>query len=137
MAANASNYLEDNIIKHLYRTGSYTKPTIIAHALYTAAPGEAGGGTEVTGGSYVRVDLPPLDANWAATVGGNGVTSNAVAITFPAPSANWGTVTDVAQLDAMTVGNVLTYGPLSASRVINSGDAAPSFAIGAIVLTLS
>lgn len=137
MAANASDYLETNIVKHLYRTGSYTKPTVMAHALYTAAPGEAGGGTEVTGGSYARVDLPPLDANWAATSGTNGITSNSVAITFPAPTANWGVCTDMAQLDATTAGNFLTYGPLTASRTINNGDAAPSFAIGALVITVS
>ena len=135
--SQATNYLEDAIIQHLYRTGSFTKPTVLAHALYTAAPGEAGGGTEVSGGSYARVDRPPLDANWAATSGGNGQTSNVAAITFAAPTANWGTVTHTAQLDATSAGNMLVYGALTASRVISNGDAAPSFAIGAFVITVA
>lgn len=132
LASSMTNYLEDQVIKHLFRTGSFTKPTVIAHALFTATPGESGGGTEVSGGSYARVDLPPLDANWAATSGGNGTTSNASAITYPAPTANWGVVTSTAQLDATTAGNMLTYGALTTSKTINNGDAAPAFAIGAL-----
>lgn len=129
-----TNYAEDAIVKHLYRTGSYTKPTVMAHALFTATPGETGGGTEVSGGSYARVDAPPLDANWAATSGGNGTTSNVSAITFPAPTANWGTVTSTAQLDATSSGNMLTYGPLTTSKTINNGDASPAFAASAFSL---
>ena len=33
-----SNYLEDQLVKHLFRTGSFTKPTVIAVALCTSAP---------------------------------------------------------------------------------------------------
>lgn len=135
--SQASDYLENELIKHLYRTGSFTKPTVLGHALYTAAAGEAGGGTEVTGGGYARIDRPPLDANWAATSGTNGTTSNVAAITFAAPTANWGTVTHTAQLDATSGGNFLVHGALTASRVINNGDAAPSFAIGAFVVTIA
>src|SRR3990167_4285513 len=97
----ASDYLEDKIRTHIYRTGSFTKPTVLGHALYTAAPGEAGGGTEVTGGSYARVDRPPLDANWTAASATDGLTDNAADIVFPAPTANWGQITHFAQLDAV------------------------------------
>jgi hypothetical protein len=54
-----SNYMEDAVVKHFYRTGSFTKPTVLAVGLYTAAPGETGGGTEVTGGSYARAGSIP------------------------------------------------------------------------------
>lgn len=127
-----TNYLEDEVIKHIFRTGSFTKPTGLHVALFTAAPGEAGGGTEVTGGSYARVNLAPGDANWAATSGGNGTTSNAAAITFPAPTANWGTVTHWGVFDASTGGNLLIYAALTVSKTINNGDAAPSFGVGAL-----
>ena len=91
--AAMSDFLEDEIVKHVFRTGSFTKPAALHTALFTAAPSDSGGGTEVTGGSYARAQLDPLDANWAATAGGDGHTENSVAITFPTPSANWGLVT--------------------------------------------
>ena len=132
-----SDYLEVEIIKHLFRTGSYTKPTVLAIALFTAAPSDSGGGTEVTGGSYARVDHPPLDANWTATSGTDGQTDNNSVITFPAPTANWGTVTHFGIFDALTTGNLLYHGALTASKVINSGDAAPTYAANALVVTES
>jgi hypothetical protein len=132
----ASNTLETELIKHLFRTGSYTKPSVLHVALYTAAPGEAGGGTEVSGGSYARVQRDPLDANWAAVSAGNGQTSNVADITYPAPTANWGTVTHMAIHDHATLDQVLVYGALTNSRVINNGDAAPKFAASALVITV-
>lgn len=119
----ASDYLEDNIIKHLFRTGSFTKPTTIAVALFTAAPSDSGGGTEVTGGSYARVSVNPLDANWAATSGTNGQTSNVAAINFGTASASWGTVTHFGIYDATSGGNLLIWGALTASKTVGSGDA--------------
>ncbi|MEO8680392.1 MAG: hypothetical protein ABI665_15175 [Vicinamibacterales bacterium] len=143
--AQASDYLENKLIDHLFRTASFTKPTGLYVALLTAAPSDAAGGTEVTGGSYARVNLAPLDANWKATQGGTsgassgtgGVTSNASAITFPAPTANWGTVTHFGIFDAASGGNLLIWDALTASRTILSGDPAPAFAIDALTVTIS
>jgi hypothetical protein len=132
-----SDYLEGELIKHIFRTGSFTKPSALYVALFTAAPNDAGGGTEVTGGSYARAQLDPADANWAAPAAGNGVTSNAAAITFPAPTANWGSVTHFAVMDASTAGNMLFHGALSASKTVNNGDPAPEFAIGDLTVTFA
>jgi len=133
----ASDYLEVEIRKHIYRTGSFTKPTVLAHALYTAAPGEAGGGTEVAGGSYARVDRPPLDANWTAASATDGLTDNAADITFPAPTADWGQITHFAQLDALTAGNFLIYGALTTPKTVNASDPAPKFVAGALDVTVA
>lgn len=132
-----SDYLEGQIRAHIFRTASFTKPTVLGVALYTAAPGETGGGTEVTGGSYARVDVPPLDANWSAASATDGLTDNVAAITFPAPTANWGVVTDMAILDATSAGNFLVFGPLAASKTVNNGDPAPLFAIGDLDVTFA
>lgn len=105
------------------------------YALFTAAPGESGGGTEVSGGSYARAQLDPADANWTAPAGGNGATDNAAAITFPAPTANWGVVSHVAEMDRSSGGNYMMHGALTASKTINNGDPAPSFPIGALDVT--
>lgn len=131
-----NDYLETQLVTHIFRTSSFPKPTTLAVALYTAMPGEAGGGTEVTGGSYARVTNNPLDANWAAPSAGNGTTSNTPVLTFPAPTANWGTVVGFALLDNTSGGNFLFYGPLVANKTINNGDAAPSFGGGALAVTL-
>lgn len=91
-------------------------------ALFTAAPGEAGGGTEVSGGSYARVAVAPADANWDATAGGDGHTSNSAEITFPQATGSWGTVTDMAIMDRLTTGRMWMFATLSASKVVGSGD---------------
>jgi len=134
--SQASDYLEGEIVKHVFRTGSFTKPTVLAVALFTAAPGEAGGGTETTYTNYVRIDRPPLDANWAAVSAGNGQTSNVAVITFGAPGST-ATLTHMAILDATSAGNFLVYGALTTGRTVNNGDAAPNFAGGALVVTVA
>lgn len=91
-------------------------------ALYTAAPGETGGGTEVSAGGYSRVALHPLDANWNAPAGGNGLTDNVATITFGPPSADWGVVTHLAFLTRASSGDMQFYGALAASRDVKNGD---------------
>lgn len=132
-----SDYLEGQIRAHIFRTASFTKPTVLGIALFTAAPSDSGGGTEVTGGSYARVDRPPLDANWNAASSTDGLTDNAADIVFPAPTANWGLVTHFAIFDAISGGNLLFWGALTASKTINNGDPAPKFVAGALDVTLA
>lgn len=127
-----TNYLEDAIIGHLFRGTPYTAPTTLYVALFTAAPGEAGGGTEVSGGSYARVAVANSSAQWDATSGGNGTTANTNTITFPAPTGDWGQVTHWGIYDASTAGNLLIYADLTDPKSINNGDPAPSFAAGAL-----
>lgn len=106
-------------------------------ALFTAAPSDAGGGTEVSGGSYARVAVAPADANWSAPDATGGLTDNVAAVTFPAPTANWGQATHFAIFDRATGGNMLIWGALAQAKTINNGDPAPSFPIGALDITLA
>lgn len=130
-----TDYSEVELIKHFFRTGSFPKPTVLGIALFTGAPGDAGGGVEVSGGNYARVNLPPLDTNWDATSGTDGKTANTVVITFPVPSANWGTVTHMAIFDATTGGNYLFARALTTPKTINNGDPAPTFPAGTLTIT--
>jgi hypothetical protein len=140
-----TDYLENKLVDHIFRNTSYTVPSTIYLALFTAAPSDAGGGTEVSGGSYARVQVGPSVSAWLSTNGAtsgassgtSGQTSNAADSTFPAPTANWGTVTHFAIFDAVTAGNMLFWGALTASKVINNGDAAPKFLAGALTVTLA
>lgn len=148
--ASMTDFLENKLVDWFFRaqaigiTGATaaagTGPATLYYALFTATPSDTGGGTEVTGGSYTRVGLASSLANMAGTqspgsttasAGTTGTTSNNAAITFPAPSASWGTITHFAIFDAVSSGNMLFWGALTAPKTINSGDAAPSFVIGA------
>jgi hypothetical protein len=132
-----SDYLEEKIIDHLFRTATFAKPAAIYLALYTAAPSDSGGGTEVAGGSYARVEVSQLDANWNAPTGGDGLTDNVNDITFPAPTANWGTVVAFGLLDASSGGNLLIHGTLTTSKTVNNGDPAPKFTAGDLDITFA
>ena len=63
-----------------------------------------------------------------------GAKANAAAITFPAPSAAWGSVLSVFIADAADGGNVLAMADLPAPRTINGGDPAPTIAVNALFL---
>jgi hypothetical protein len=143
--AALSDYLENKLIDQLFRGQSYTFPSTLYFALYTANPTDSSAGTEVTGGSYARVGVTASLANFAGTQsagstsassGTGGTTSNNGAITFPAPTANWGTVTGVAIMDASSSGNMLAYSALTANKTVNNGDSAPSFAAGALTFQI-
>lgn len=127
-----TNYAETQIINHIFRTASFTKPTTLNLALFTSVTdGEAPTVNELTGNGYARVACNPLDANWSAPVAGNGTTYNINAITFPAATADWGTITHFGIYDASTGGNLIIYAPLTIARVITNGST-PSFAATAL-----
>lgn len=144
--AGLSDYAVNKIIDHVFRGQTYSPPASLYIALFTAAPSKAGGGTEVTGGSYARVAVTSSLANWAGTQaagstlassGTAGVTSNNGTVTFPSPTANWGTIVAVGIMDASTSGNLIAWGPLSSSKTVNNGDAAPSFAAGSLTFSVA
>lgn len=127
--AAMSDYLEGQVIAHIFRTASFTKPTVLSIALCTAAPvdsdtGALTGKEVANAGSYARQVLNPGDANWNAITGNNGTTSNIPAIVFPTATAAWGTVTHVAITDSATygAGNLIFFGPLTVSKVVGNGD---------------
>lgn len=126
-----SDFLENKLIDQLFRGQAAPTTTTLYVGLLTAAPSDSGGGTEATGGSYARVAVTSSLANWAGTQsagstvassGTGGQTSNNTAITFPTPSATWGTVTHFGIYDAASGGNLLFWGALTISKTINQAD---------------
>jgi hypothetical protein len=135
MAGSKGNTLELQMLDAVLGKVTYTAPTTLYAALYTAAPTSAGGGTEVSGGSYARASGTNNLTNWpAASGGGPGSKSNGTAVTFPTASGSWGTVAAFGIFDASSGGNLLYWGTLNTPRAVASGDT-PSFAIGALVVT--
>lgn len=113
-----TNYTENLVLEWLFTTESATRPTAWYVALFTAAPSDTGGGTEVSGSGYAR------KATGTITVSGTDTTAtNAAAIEFDAASGgNWGSVTHAAIMDASTGGNMLAWAQLTTARTINDGD---------------
>jgi hypothetical protein len=109
-----SNTYETNVLTWTFTTGAVTRPTAWYIGLFTSDPGEAQGGTEVSGGSYVREDV-------TFTVSGDTAT-NSAAIEWPVATANWGTITHIAVYDALTGGNQIAYAALTISKTISTGD---------------
>lgn len=110
-----SNYLENALVNATLRNTAYTSPATVYVGLFTTDPTDAGSGTEVSGGSYVR-----QSATFAAP--SNGASSTSADVTFPQATANWGTVTHFGIYDASTAGNLLYHGALTTSKTIETGD---------------
>jgi hypothetical protein len=110
-----SNYLENALINGTLRATTFTAPAAVYVSLHTADPTDAGSGTEVSGGSYVRQ---------AATFGApsNGASTTTADITYPQATASYGTVTHIGIFDASTSGNLLYHSPLNTSKTIDTGD---------------
>jgi hypothetical protein len=127
MAGGKSSYLANKVLDHILGNTAYTTPTTLYVALFTAMPTSTGGGTEVSGGSYARLSVTNNSTNWPAA--SSQTKRNGIALTFAAPTANWGTLVGAAIFDASTGGNMLYFGPFSVNRVVNNGD--PAFSIPA------
>lgn len=112
-----TNFAEDLVLDWLLTTGTATRPTEWYVGLFTAAPGETGGGTEVSGNAYARKAA-------TFTVSGTAPTSatNNAAIEFDPATGSWGTITHVAIFDAATSGNMLAYAQLTESKAISTND---------------
>ena len=113
MAGNLSNYLENKLIDHFLGTTTFTKPSAVYVALFTVAPDDTGGGTEVTGGSYARQTA-------TFTAASSGATSNDSNIDFVnMPAA---TTVAIGIFDNLTSGNLLLWGTLTANKTTDAGD---------------
>ena len=126
--AGFSDYLEDELLDHVFGNAAYTSPATVYAALYTAAPSDAGGGTEVTGVSYARTAISFGAAS-------SGSVTNDTAVEFPAATAGWGTVTHVGIFDASTSGNLLAWVALDNSKTVDTGDQL-RFSIGTLTVSL-
>lgn len=111
-----TNYTETAILGHIFGGTTFSKPTVYI-GLFTAAPTDAGGGTEVSGGAYAR-------KLWGGTItsGDPSEAANTSNIEFPTATTSWGTITHVGAFDAASAGNLLAYAALDVSKAVSFGD---------------
>ncbi len=130
-----SDFLEQRIIDFALRANAewtWTSPATVYVALFTTATDDTGGGTEVTGGSYAR-EAVTFTSMSAVT---DGHTSNVAEVAFTQATANWGTVSHIAVMDALTSGNSLYHGALTAAKAVDTNDTF-KIAAGDLDITLS
>ena len=146
LTGGCSDYLCNKLIDFIFRGQAFTFPTTLYEALFTAAPNNAGGGTEVGGGGgYARVAVVGSLTNWAGTqaagttaasTGTSGQTSNNTAIAFAGPvTASWGALGWQAEYDAASGGNLLFWSPLASSKSVGAGASPPAYQAGARTIT--
>lgn len=141
-----STYLGNKLVDLIWRAQAYTWPATTYLRLVTTTPTNAAGGVEVTGGSYARVALASSLAAISGTQGSGttvassgsaGRISNNAELAFAAPTANWGTVTHVELMDALTSGNRLFWAALTPAKIIPSGALPPKFSANTFGITLA
>ena len=143
---NPGSTLNDNTVVWT-AIATIPAPHQLYFGLFTVAPSDSGGGTELTigVGNYSRPAFACTLANWAGTQsagstsassGTGGSTSNNNAITFPTPSADWGVIVAFGVFDAASGGHLLWWDNLSVNRTVLNGDLAPTFPIGQFEMTV-
>ena len=123
-----SDYTENRVLDHLFRAVASSAPAAVYLALFTVAPTDTGGGTQVSTGGYARQAI-----TFGAASG--GAIANTVAVSFTASGAAYGAVVAIGIFDALTVGNMLAWAPIT-SATVNDGDTL-QFPIGDIDVTLT
>jgi hypothetical protein len=117
-----SDYLELELLDHVLGGADYSRPATVYVALYSAAPTDSGGGTELTSGTapgYARIAVTNNATNFpAATTNGTtgkGEKKLAVAHSSAANSggSDWPTIVAWALCDASTGGNTMCHGAVS------------------------
>jgi hypothetical protein len=112
--AAASNYTENLSLRWLLTANTVTRPTNWFLGLYTTATDDTTGGTEISGGAYIRQAVAFSVTDDTAT--------NSSLIQFPTATATWGTVGWIAIHDAQTGGNRLFHGPVTTPKTITTDD---------------
>lgn len=150
-AAGMSNSRENCLIDSEFRAIQCAASTTICVGLVTGTTTDASTGvapgTEASYTGYARTALNASAANWKSTngatsgasTGTSGTTSNASIITIGgAATSGPQVVTGFFLADSCTVGagNILYYAPLTASKTINNGDPAPTFAVDALTVQI-
>lgn len=132
----ASNYLENKVLDHVLGNTAFTQPSTLYLGLFLNTSGNAATNLEAgtltdevstSGTAYARETVTFAAAS-------NGTAATNATVTFTTATANWGTITHVAVLDAATSGNVLFWGAVTTAKTIENGD---TFQVSSGNLTIS
>lgn len=134
-AGEISNYLCHKLLDRAFRNQAYAKPDTYI-GLVTTASSDTAAGTEVSGGSYARVQVNPNGGSspvWNTAA--SGALDNDDDIEFPQATGDWGTVVGVVVFDASSSGNMLCYDNGMEDQPVGDGDEV-TFPAGSLDITL-
>lgn len=148
MAGNLSDYAEKAILEHSVGRVAWTMPSVYV-GLFTTLPTDstttftsieptiAASSSEGNGYQRKQIVAGTSNGTWGAgqLTGSTTTITNATAITFNTALSSWGTIVGVGLFDAASGGNLLWWGPLTASKTVSSADVF-QFGIGALSLSL-
>lgn len=130
-----SNSLENSILDHILGGPDYTRVATVYVALYTSAPTDAGGGTQVTGSGYARVSLTNNTTNFPNA--SSGQKTNGTLISFPQATGDWSAGADITHFAIHShVSNdaIMYWGSLTTPKKVFNGDTI-RIPIGSLVIT--
>ena len=133
MAGYLTDYSNNKVLDLFFGAVPATAPANLYFGLSKTSSVKSGAVSEPSGGGYARAAVSNDLTHFPAA--GSGTKANAAAITFPPPTADWGTILSVFVVDALSGGNVIAMADLPAPKTIISGGAAPSIAAGALFLS--
>jgi hypothetical protein len=119
MADCYSNYLRDKINDHLHGGPDFVRPATTYFAPMTVVPIASGGGTEVSSNFGGRAAVTNNVGNWPASSGQSK--TNGAAINFGNNTGGTVIIAGIAEYDASSSGNLLTFAALSTPLTVNNG----------------
>jgi hypothetical protein len=127
-------YSQTLVLNSLLNASNLIAPTSVYLALFTTMPTDyyspgSIDGVEVSGNAYARQVI-----SFGTPLGDPTACSNATLISFPQASGSWGVVVAIGIFDAITGGNLLYYGNLTANQYVAPGNTV-KFTIGSIIIT--
>lgn len=143
LTGGCTDFTANKLIDEIFRAQAYPWPASTYLALYTGTPTNAGGGVELSGGAYARVqvnsDMSTLSGTQGAgttdpSSGTGGRTSNNVSLIFPDPTAD-STILAGGLKDAATAGNLLFWKAFS-PKSISAGGAPATLSPDAFGMTV-
>jgi hypothetical protein len=109
MPGSKSDFLETALLDHSLGGPDYVRPANVHLALFSVAPTDAGGGTEITGGAYPRKAVTNNSTNFPAASGGSKSLATPQAFDV-VPSGGLADAVAFGIFDAATGGNLLRWG---------------------------
>lgn len=92
--------------------------------------------TEPNGNNYARVGVTRNTSSWGELFDSGYIFANLAAITFAAPTGDWGVVTHVVLFDSLSGGSPIAAAPLNRPARITGGDQGPVFLPGSLHVQL-
>lgn len=126
-----SNYTENNIVDHQFRSATWAKPSALHFGLLATVSNDGVTLTELSGGTYARVAKTPGATDFTVT---GKTAANATGIAFAAMGIS-ATATHMGIWDAASGGNLLAWSLLANSKVLGVNDPGPTFAVGVFTFT--